>query len=63
MPRDLPLGNGTLLVTFDRLYQLRDVYFPFVGQEDHTVGGPCLFGVWADGQFSWSGDEIGRAHV
>ena len=57
MPRDLPLGNGTLLVTFDNLYQLRDVYFPFVGQEDHTLGGPCLFGVWADGQFTWSGDD------
>lgn len=56
MPRDLPLGNGTLLVTFDSLYQLRDVYFPFVGQEDHTLGGPCRFGVWADGRFSWTAD-------
>lgn len=57
MPRDLPLGNGTLLVTFDSEYQLRDVYFPYVGQEDHTLGGPCRFGVWVDGQFSWTADE------
>ncbi len=57
MPRDLPLGNGDLLVTFDARYQLRDVYFPHVGQENHTVGFPCRFGVWADGTFSWTSDE------
>jgi glucoamylase len=34
--RDLPIGNGSLLVTFDRNYQLRDIYYPRVGQENHT---------------------------
>ncbi len=53
MPRDLPVGNGNLLVTFDRRYVLRDVFFPFVGMEDHTIGEPCRFGVWADGGFAW----------
>ena len=57
MPRDLPLGNGRLLVTFDDRYQLRDVYFPYVGMEDHTTGHACRFGVWADGAFSWVSDE------
>jgi oligosaccharide amylase len=57
MPRDLPLGNGNLLVTFDSLYQLRDVYFPYVGMEDHTEGHPCRFGVWADGRFRWISDD------
>ncbi len=57
MPRDLPVGNGDLLVTFDRLYQLRDLYFPFVGMEDHTEGDTCRFGVWADGRFSWTSDD------
>ena len=57
MPRDLPLGNGDLLVTFDSLYQLRDVYFPNVGLENHTVGEVCRFGVWVDGLFSWTGDD------
>ena len=56
MPRDLPLGNGDYLVTFDSLYQLRDVYYPNVGQENHTVGEPCRFGVWADGKFVWISD-------
>ncbi len=51
--RDLPVGNGSLLVTFDDKYQIRDIYFPHVGQENHTEGFPFRFGVWADGQFSW----------
>ena len=51
--RDIPVGNGSLLVTFDNKYQIRDVYFPHVGQENHTEGYPFRFGIWADGEFSW----------
>ncbi len=51
--RDIPVGNGSLLVTFDDKYQIRDVYFPHVGQENHTEGFPFRFGVWADSEFSW----------
>lgn len=51
--RDIPVGNGSLLVTFDEKYQIRDIYFPHVGQENHTEGFPFRFGVWADGEFSW----------
>jgi oligosaccharide amylase len=51
--RDIPVGNGSFLVTFDDKYQIRDVYFPHVGQENHTEGFPFRFGVWADGEFSW----------
>lgn len=54
--RDIPVGNGSLLVNFDDKYQIRDVYFPHVGQENHTEGFPCRFGVWADGEFSWISD-------
>ncbi len=56
MPRDLPIGNGSFLITFDRNYQLRDIYYPWVGQENHTSGGPCRLGVWVDGAFSWLDD-------
>ena len=51
--RDIPVGNGSLLVNFDDKYQIRDIYFPHVGQENHTEGFPFRFGVWADGNFSW----------
>lgn len=56
MPRDLPLGNGSLLLNFDGTYQLRDLYWPHVGLENHTDGHVCRFGVWADGRFAWLDD-------
>ena len=57
MPRDIPVGNGSLLVNFDHTYQLRDLYWPHVGQENHTSGHPSRFGVWVDGQFHWVHDD------
>jgi GH15 family glucan-1,4-alpha-glucosidase len=53
MPRDLPIGNGTLLASFDLDYQIRDFYYPRVGKENHALGYPWRFGVWLDGAFSW----------
>ncbi|UFS68529.1 glycoside hydrolase family 15 protein [Geomonas sp. RF6] len=55
MPRDLPVGNGTLLVCFDSDYHIRDLYYPHVGQEDHIGGRRARFGIWVDGVFSWIG--------
>src|SRR5919205_1574410 len=57
MPRDLPLGNGSLLLTFDWTYQLRDVYWPHVGQDNHSRGQVFRFGVWSDGVFRWLNDS------
>jgi len=37
-----------MLVAFDRHYQIRDLYYPHVGQENHAGGGPCRFGVWGE---------------
>ena len=53
MPRDIPVGNGRLLVCFDRNYCIRDLYYPHVGQENHVGGKFCRMGVWVAGQFSW----------
>jgi glucoamylase len=57
MPRDIPVGNGSLLVTFDELYQIRDIYFPYVGKENHSEGHPFRFGLWVEGSFSWVSDQ------
>ena len=56
MPRDLPIGNGKLLVAFDSNYQIRDLYWPHVGQENHALGHAFRMGVWADGQLRWLDD-------
>ncbi len=57
MPRDLPLGNGSLLVAFDQNYQIRDLYWPHVGQENHALGHPFRTGLWVEGQFRWFDDN------
>jgi GH15 family glucan-1,4-alpha-glucosidase len=57
MPKDIPVSNGSFLLNFDSDYQIRDVYFPFVGQENHSSGHPFRFGVWVDGRYSWMGPE------
>jgi oligosaccharide amylase len=63
MPRDIPVGNGSLLVTFDELYQIRDIYFPYVGKENHSEGHPFRFGVWAEGALSWVSDKDWRREL
>jgi glucoamylase len=55
MPRDIPVSNGNLLLNFDSDYQVRDIYFPYIGQENHTKGDPFKFGVWVDGVCAWMG--------
>jgi GH15 family glucan-1,4-alpha-glucosidase len=53
MPRDLPLSNGNVMINFDDDYNIRDVYYPHVGQDNQTVGDRSRFGVWCDGSFAW----------
>ncbi len=53
MPRDIPLGNGRLLVCFDSVSRIRDLYYPHVGQENHVTGNTMRLGIWVDGIFSW----------
>lgn len=57
MPRNIPVGNGELLVTFDDQYRVRDIYYPRVGMPNHTGGHVQRFGVWADGTFAWIEDD------
>ena len=58
MPRSLVLGNGTMLATFDEFLQMRDLYFPHVGMEDHTTyGNVHRLGFFVERKgFSWVGD-------
>ena len=56
MPRDLPIGNGHLLVNFDETYHLRDIYFPHVGSENHSAGHRFGLGVWSDEALTWVHD-------
>lgn len=57
MPREIVLGNGSMLVNFDKFYHLRDLYYPYVGMENHLAGKRCEVGIWVNGSFSWVGSE------
>ena len=56
MPRDLPVGNGNLLINFDTDYNIRDIYYPYIGKENHSEGCVSRTGVWVDGNFAWLDD-------
>jgi oligosaccharide amylase len=60
MARAVTLGNGNILVGLDYRGQLRDLYFPFVGESNHVSGASGSFvhriGVFADGRISWLDD-------
>jgi GH15 family glucan-1,4-alpha-glucosidase len=53
MARDLPIGNGNVLINYDVNYNIRDVYYPHVGQENQGSGYPSHFGVWTADGFFW----------
>ncbi len=57
MPRALTIGNGNLLINFDRGLNMRDLYFPHVGELNHIGGHKNSLGVWVNGQFGWT-DEV-----
>ncbi len=63
MPRDLPIGNGSLTVNFDAAYNLRDIHFPWGGLENHTEGSACRTGVWVGGRFAWLSDNSWRRRL
>ena len=35
MARSMVLGNGNTMVCLDQFGQVRDFYFPYVGQDNH----------------------------
>ncbi len=64
MPLTLVLGNGEMLVGLDSHGQVRDLYAPHPGLENH-VGAACVhrIGVFVDGRFSWLSERGWRTSV
>ena len=57
MAKSLAFGNGSTLVCVDRFGRVRDLYFPYVGLENHIGGDNAhRIGVWVENQFSWLDD-------
>jgi oligosaccharide amylase len=60
MARAVTIGNGNLLVGLDYCGQVRDLYYPYVGEPNHVSGASGNFvhriGVFVDGQTIWLDD-------
>jgi len=58
MPKAITLSNGNLLINLGQTAEVRDLYFPYVGLENH-IGGHFAhsLGVFADGEMSWLADS------
>jgi len=56
MARSLVLGNGHTLVAEDKFGQVSDLYFHYIGLENHVSGHSHRLGVFVDGRFSWLND-------
>lgn len=67
MARSLTIGNGNLLVGLDARGQVRDLYFPFVGEANHVSGASGnnvhRIGVYVDDQISWLDDPSWRVSI
>jgi len=53
MARHFVFGNGNILVCQDEHGQIRDFYYPYVGQENHVAGKAHKLGFLVDSSFSW----------
>ncbi|MDD3897194.1 MAG: glycoside hydrolase family 15 protein [Candidatus Peribacteraceae bacterium] len=58
MPRSLVIGNGSMFAAFDEHLEMRDLYFPYVGMEDHSQElDRHRVGIWVKGRgFKWLSD-------
>jgi GH15 family glucan-1,4-alpha-glucosidase len=58
MARSIILSNGELCVALDKFGEVRDLYYPHVGYEDHVRGHYVhRVGVWIDGAISWLSED------
>jgi len=63
VPRSLVIGNGNVLVGFDANYSVRDIFYPRVGDANHTMGNVCRTGFFIDGKFAWVYDPAWERHL
>ena len=61
MARSVTIGNGNLLIGLDLRGQVRDLYFPFIGEADHVSGASGSYvhriGVHVNNTISWLDDS------
>lgn len=57
MPRHIVLGNQQLLVNIDRWLQVRDIFYPHVGQYNHVLGHAHKVAILEGDDISWLNED------
>lgn len=60
MSKKIILGNKNLVLTYDSNLNIRDLYFPHIGDENHLEEDKNRIGFWVSGKFSWIDEEWNR---
>lgn len=65
MARPIVLSNGTMHVGINFYGLVHDLYYPFVGHENHCAAKQMRnrIGVWCEGEFSWLDDDTWQFHI
>lgn len=64
MAKSLVLGNGSILLGLDEYAQVKDLYYDYVGLENHiTEEAVCKIGLWVEGQLSWLSDSTWKLKI
>ena len=54
MVRHVLLSNGVMAALFDKDFNIRSLYYPYLDQQhNHLMNGSSKFGIWKDGEFRW----------
>lgn len=57
MAKEIVLGNKNFNLSYDSNLNIRDIYFPNVGDENHLEEDKNRIGFWVNGKFSWIDEE------
>jgi GH15 family glucan-1,4-alpha-glucosidase len=57
MAKSLVLGNNQMMIALDQFGQVYDLYYPYIGLENHTKWNFVhRIGIWVDNSFRWLDD-------
>ena len=63
LAREIVLGNGKLLINIDKWLQIRDIFYPFVGQYNHLNGHAHKIAIFDNDKLTWLNDEVWKKKI
>ncbi len=57
MAKKIVLGNKNMSLSYDSNLSIKDIYYPYIGDENHLEEDKNRVGFWVSGKFSWIDEE------